>query len=239
MASKVNQKIELEAQPRVITGRKVKDLRMDGLMPGILYGKGQESVTLQLPTKDFEKVFKTAGESSLVYLKLGGTVYPTIIHDVTRDPIKDAFLHADFYKVSLTEKIKTKVPVVFVGESAAVKSGIGILVRNVNELEVEALPQNLPSEISIDISKLANVADQVLVGDLSLGSDIEITASPEDIIALVQEPISQEELDAQLAEPTEVKEVEIVGEKEKAEKEAAEAALAEGESGKAEEKKEE
>ncbi|MDP3792554.1 MAG: 50S ribosomal protein L25 [bacterium] len=213
-------KIELSADMRTVLGSKVRGLRRSGYIPAVLYGKGQESISLQVPVKEFSKVLKEAGESTLVYVNVNGQSYPTIIHDVAKDPVKDHVIHADFYKVSLTEKIKTKVPVVFVGESAAVKDLAGIFVRNVNELEVEALPQNLPHEISVDISSLKNFGDQILVKDLDLGKDVKIEADADTILATVQEPKSQEELDAELAAPTAgVEDVKII-EKEKKEEEA-------------------
>ena len=212
-------KIELEAQVRTILGGKVRSLRASGYIPAVLYGKGQEALNLQVPVKNFTKVLKEAGESTLVYVNVDGKSYPTIIHDVAKDPVKDHLIHADFYKVSLTEKIKTKVPVVFVGEASAVKDLSGIFVRNVNELEVEALPQNLPHEISINISSLKNFGDQILVRDINLGSDVKIEAEADAIIATVQEPKSQEELDAELAAPTAgVEDVKVI-EKEKPEEE--------------------
>ncbi|OGM99448.1 MAG: hypothetical protein A3B91_01165 [Candidatus Yanofskybacteria bacterium RIFCSPHIGHO2_02_FULL_41_29] len=207
-------KIELEAQTRTVLGAKVRALRSSGYIPAVLYGKGQEALNLQVPIKNFHKALKEAGESTLVYVNVDGKSYPTIIHDVARDPVKDDVIHADFYKVSLTEKIKTKVPVVFEGESLAVKDLAGIFVRNVNELEVEALPQNLPHEISISISSLKNFGDQILVKDIKFGSDIKLVADEDTILATIQEPKSQEELDAELAAPTAgVEDVEIVEKK--------------------------
>ena len=207
----IQHKIELEAKPRTVLGAKVRTLRNSGYIPAVLYGKGQEALNLQVPIKDFAKTLKEAGESTLVYVNVGGQSYPTIIHDVAKDPVKDDIIHADFYKVSLTEKIKTKVPVVFVGESPAVKDLAGIFVRNVNELEVEALPQNLPYEISIDISSLKNFGDQIMVKDINLGSDVHIEVDADAIIATVQEPKSQEELEAELAGPTtSVEDVEVI-----------------------------
>jgi len=195
-------------------GKQVRSLRQSGFIPAVLYGKGQEALSLQVPVKEFNKVLKQAGESTLVYINVGGESYPTIIHDVALDPVKDHVLHADFYKVSLTEKIKTKVPVVFMGESPAVKDLAGIFVRNINELEVEALPQNLPHEITVDISSLKNFGDQILVKDINLGSDVKIEAEADTILATIQEPKSQEELDAELAAPTaDVEDVEIVEKK--------------------------
>src|SRR3989338_8063294 len=212
-------KIELNADKRVILGSKVKALRSSGFIPAVLYGKGQEALSLQVPVKEFHKVLKEAGESTLVYVHVGKDTYPTIIHDVAVDPVKDHVIHADFYKVSLTEKIKTKVPVVFVGESSAVKDLAGIFVRNINELEVEALPQNLPHEITVDISSLKSFGDQILVKDINLGSDVKIETEADAIIATVQEPKSQEELDAELAAPMAgVEDVKIIEKEKKEEK---------------------
>ena len=219
----IQRKIELKAEPRVILGGQVQALRRSGFMPAVLYGKGQKSLSLQIPVKEFSKVLKEAGESTLVYVQVGKETYPTIIHDVAKDPVKDHVIHADFYKVSLTEKIKTKVPVEFVGESPAVNELGGIFVRNVNELEVEALPQNLPHEISIDISALIAFGNQILVKDIKLGADVKLIADEDTILATVQEPKSQEELDAELAAPSsDVEDVKIIEKEEKKEAEVGE-----------------
>ena len=203
-------KIELNADKRLILGSKVKALRNSGLIPAVLYGKGQEVLNLQVPIKDFSKVLKEAGESTLVYINVDGKSYPTIIHDVAKDPVKDNIIHADFYKVSLTEKIKTKVPIVFAGESPAVKDLGGIFIRNLNELEVEALPADLPHEISIDITKLVNFGDQILIKDINAGKGVTVHGNMEEIIAIVKEPISQEELDKELEATSSVDDVKIV-----------------------------
>ena len=229
MAHKASQKVELQAQKREIMGRKVKQLRRSGYIPAVLYGKGQEALSLQVTVKDFDKVLKTAGESTLVYINTDGQSFPTLIHDVMREPLKDTVIHADFYKVRLDEKVKTKVPVVFTGESPAVKELLGIFVRNVNELEVEAFPQDLPPEISVDISSLKAFGEQILLKDIKLGGKVEIIGEPDEIIATVQEPKSQEELEAELAAPTtDISAVEEI-EKEKKEAEEGEEAVEGGE----------
>ncbi|MEK7138671.1 MAG: 50S ribosomal protein L25 [Patescibacteria group bacterium] len=225
--TKTQSKIELEAQRRGSIGSGLGKLRRDGFIPAVLYGKGQEPLSLQVSLKGFSKVLKEAGESTLVYVNVGGQSYPTIIHDVARDTVKDDILHTDFYKVRLDEKIKTKVPVVFVGEAPAVKDLAGIFVRNVNELEVEAFPQDLPHEITVDISSLQNFGDQILVRNIDLSTNVKIEADAETIVATVQEPMSEEELKASLETPTAgVEDVEVI-KKEKPE-EAAEETKAEG-----------
>jgi len=197
MVSAQAHKIELNAQLRTVMGSKVKQIRESGFIPAILYGKGQEPIALQVPNKDFNKAFKTAGESTLIYLSVDGQAYPTIIHDIARHPASDAIIHADFYKVNLAQKIKTMVPVAFIGESQAVKDG-GILVRNLNEVEVEALPQDLPHEVAFDLSALVAFGNQILLKDAQVGAKVEVIGNAEEIIATVQEPISEEALAASL-----------------------------------------
>lgn len=210
------QKIELQAEVRTLMGGQVASLRRSGFVPAVLYGKGQEPISLQVPQKNFAKIYKEAGESTLVYINVGGKTYPTIIHDVARHPHSNDVIHADFYKVNLDEKIKTMVPVVFTGEAPAVKDLKGIFVRNINELEVEALPTDLPHEISIDISSLAKFGDQILLKELKLAKGVTVTGEPDTIVATVQEPISEEELKKDLETTVSVDDVKIV-EKEKKE----------------------
>src|SRR3990167_1413906 len=214
-----NTKIELNAQKREVIGGGLNALRKSGYIPAVLYGKGQESIPLQIPVKDFRKAFESAGESTLIFINVDGKSYPTIIHDIAKDAISDSVIHADFYKVNLDEKIKAKVAVVFQGESPAVKDLGGIFVRNINEIEIEALPQDLPHEVTIDISSLKNMGDQILVKDLKLGDKLKVMAESEEIIATVQEPMSEAELEKALEAPTAtIEDVEVI-KKEKEEEE--------------------
>jgi len=208
-----NQKIELNASKREVIGSGLNSLRKSGYLPAILYGKNQESIPLQIPTKDFKKVFEVAGESTLIFINVDSQSYPTIIHDIAKDAVSDDILHADFYKVNLKEKVEAEVPLVFTGEAPAVKELAGILVKNLNNIKVEALPQNLPHELIVDISKLASFTDHILLKDIVLPEGVELKeANPEEIVALVQEPISQEELDKELAAEatTTPEEVEVI-----------------------------
>ena len=207
-------KIELNAQLRTVMGSKVKQIRESGFIPAVLYGNGQEPISLQVPQKDFHKTFKMAGESTLVYVSVDGQTYPTIIHDIARHPASDAIIHADFYKVNLTQKIKTMIPVALIGESQAVKDG-GILIRNLNEVEVEALPQDLPHEIAFDLSALVAFGDQILLKDAKVGDKVEIIGNTDEIIATVQAPISEEALAASLETTGETVDDVAIVEKEK------------------------
>lgn len=228
------EKIELSLEKREILGKKVSELRERGIVPGVLYGHDFKSLPVQVDVKNFEKAYKEAGESTLVYVHIGAQAYPTIIQDVAIDPVDDHIIHVDFYKVRLDEKITAQVPLVFVGESAAVKDLAGILVKNINEIEVEAFPQDLPHEVEVDISQLSGFEDQILIKNLKVSDKVKVQAELDEVVALVQEPISEEELEKQLEESVAVpEEVEVeVGEKKEDEE-------AEVDKGVKEEKKEE
>jgi len=205
-------KIQLNVEKRGIVGKQVKTLRRGGFVPAVVYGHGFQPINIQIAANEFEKTYMEAGESSLVYLNLDGREYPTIIHDVALDPVSDKYLHADFYKVRLDEKINANIQLEFIGESPAVRSLNGILVKNINEIEVEGFPQDLPNKIVVDISGMVDFKSQILVRDLLFSSKISVKAKPDEIVALIQEPISEEELKAQLETPTAVapEEVEVI-----------------------------
>lgn len=206
------QKVILQAEPRNIIGRQVKSLRRQGFVPAVVYGHGFKPLSIQVPLKDFERVYAEAGESTVVYLNVNGQDHPTIIHDIVRDAVNDKFLHADFYKVRLDEKIHAKIQLNFIGESSAVKGLGGILVKNMSEIEVGGFPQDLPHQIDVDISDLTELRSHIQIKDLPISSKLEVKAEPEAIVALIQEPISEEELKIQLEAPTAAtpEEVEVI-----------------------------
>src|SRR3989338_3606831 len=205
-------KITLGAETRTQVGKGLAALRMAEVLPAVVYGQDFPSQSISVKLKDFTEAYKQAGESSLVYLELGNQSLPVIISDVSKDPVSDVFMHADFHKVSLKEKVRAEVQLVFTGESPAVKELAGILLKNLNAIEVEALPQDLPHEISVDISNLKTFADHIMVKDLILPNGVTVESSPDEVIALVQEPISQEKLDEGLAaeSTTTPEEVEVI-----------------------------
>ena len=141
------EKLKLTGQKRSVTGRKVKQLRKQGILPANIYGKKITSKSVQVPVKAFKDVFSKAGETSLVDLEVDGKSVPVLIHNIQYDPITSFPLHADFFQVDLKEKVTAKVPIVFVGESPAVKDKVGVLLTLITEVEVEALPADLPDKI--------------------------------------------------------------------------------------------
>jgi large subunit ribosomal protein L25 len=184
---------ELAVEKRSLFGRKVKKLRKEGILPANIYGKDFKSVSVQLPLDEFKKALSAVGETGIVGLKLNGQTIPALIHHVQFDPTNEQPLHADFLKVNFAEKVTATVPIEFVGESPAEKSGEGVVVRQMNEVEVEALPTDLPDKIAVDISSLATVNSSIKVEDLPIDrSKIEIKANPEQIVVNVAPPTKEE-----------------------------------------------
>ena len=194
--------MELKAKPRTELGKKTNALRRAGFLPAVVYGEEIKSQSISVPYKDFEKAYKEAGESTLLKLDVDGKSYNVLIHDIKNDPIKDTPLHADFYAVRMDKTIRTKVHIEFFGESPAVKNEGGVLVKVMQELEVEALPQDLPHELRVDLSGLLAFKSKLFVKDILLPKGVKILADQDEIIVLVETPRSEEELAALKETPT-------------------------------------
>lgn len=193
----------LKAEERKLTGRKVKTLRHQGILPGNIYGKDVKSISVQINSKDFQKVFKEAGETGLVDLTIDSKSRPVLIHGVQLHPKTDEPIHVDFLQVDLKVKVNAQVPVELVGESPAEKQGAGIVVQQINEVEVEALPTDLPEKFEVNIELLSEVDQAIYVKDLKFErSKVVVTNDPESIIAKVEPPQKEEVVEAPQVEPT-------------------------------------
>ncbi|MEX0930836.1 MAG: 50S ribosomal protein L25, partial [Candidatus Paceibacterota bacterium] len=172
-------------------------VRRNGFIPGILYGHNlKANKNIQVVSLEFSKVLREAGHSSLVTLDTEKDGQHTvIIRDVQLHPVKGNIVHADFYQVRLDQEITADIPLHFVGESPAVKDLGGVFIRNIDEIEVEALPQDLPPEIEVDISVLKDFDSIIHVSDLNLPKGVTALNEDEDVIALVQAPRTEAELE--------------------------------------------
>ena len=205
----------LVAKKRDILGKKVKTLRKDGFIPAVVYGGKLNSYPIAVREKDFMKVWKSVGESSVLELEIDGKKENVLIHDIAFDPIKDNPIHTDFLVVDMDKPVKVDVKINFVGESAAIKLG-GSLVKIVHELHVEALPKNLPQEIWVDISILSEMGGSIKIEDIKISGDFKILNNSSDIVALIEAPKTEEELVAEEAVGAKsIEDIEIVGKKEK------------------------
>ncbi|MFH1309002.1 MAG: 50S ribosomal protein L25 [Patescibacteria group bacterium] len=188
----------------------VKTLREKGLIPAVVYGRGQKNISLSLDYQEFKKALEIAGESTIIKLKVNNEIKNVLIYDVAKDPITDKFIHIDFYQVRMDEIITAEVRLAFEGESSAVKTLEGILIKTMNEVEVEALPGDLPHELKIDLSILETFDDHIKIKDIKLPEGVKIKLDPEDVVASVAPPRTQEELEELEEKPEEVVEPEKV-----------------------------
>ncbi len=201
--------IVLNAELRTATGKAVKHLRTEGLVPAVMYGHFTEPVNLQVDARLMSQVLGEAGTNRLITLSVQGVKDDrrVLLRELQRDAITHALLHVDFYEVVMTEKITAEVPVVLVGASAIVEEGEGILFQGVDSIEIECLPGDLPANIEIDLTPLADIDDGVQVGDLDLGAAIKVLSDPEETVVRIL-PLEAEIVE----EVVEVPEVELVGE---------------------------
>lgn len=188
------QKFILKADKRTVLGSKVKQLRRTGVIPANLFGKTIESQAVQVSGVEFNRVYKEAGETSLIYVKVEGEdkERPTLVTSVHFNPITGDKLHVDFHQVNLKEKVTANVPVEIIGESELVNNNEAVLSQSLNEIEIEALPTEIPESITFDISSLKAIGDHLLVSDAKVSADVEIKTDPEQMVVSLQEPMKEE-----------------------------------------------
>ena len=202
------------AEKRDILGKKTRNLRKRGFLPAVVYGRGKNAESIAVKESDFMKLWKSAGESTVIELVLGGQKKNALIHDVAIDPLKDKPIHADFYAVDMHKKTRVDVPIEFIGESEAVKAG-GVLVKVLHSLNIEAMPKDLPHLISIDISAIKTVGDSILVSDIEAPVGTRILDNPAETIAVVEAPRVEEEI--KVEEAPSLESIEVVSKKPKVE----------------------
>lgn len=228
--------LTLSSKIRKEVGKKVKSLRQQGILPAVLYGHKIKNLNLEVDSKEFEKIYSKAGESSLITLVIAKgkdeaeaeasslslnveekkQKFLVLIHDIQFDHLTEKPIHIDFYQPELKEEVEVTVPLIFEGEAPAVKDLGGTLVKNISEVEVKALPQNLSHEIKVDIGNLKTFEDNILIKDLIVSKEVKILKEPEEIVAAVARP---EKVEEELEKPVEekVEEVEKVEKKPKEE----------------------
>ncbi|MBI3981152.1 50S ribosomal protein L25 [Candidatus Microgenomates bacterium] len=210
-------KEKLSVKKRTVLGKKVKKLRKQGIVPATLYGKKVKSLSLELDLKTFRQVYSKTGETGLIELLVEGEKEerPVLIHNLQLDPLTEQILHTDFYQVDLKEKVTSTVPVVAKGESPAVTERRGVLLQPLSEVEVEALPQDLPDHLEANIEGLTEVDQAVLVKDLIFDKNkVTILTKQEELVFKIGSLVTkeaEEELKAEEAKAAaEAKEGEVV-----------------------------
>jgi len=190
-------KIVISAISRDSLGKKNTELRKKGSIPAVVYGNNKENLNISLDAKEFNKAFMIAGHSAIVELKVGESDGENVlIQDIDMDPVRNEISHADFYRVNMNKTIRTGVPLHFIGEAPAVFQQEGSLFKNIEEVEVETLPANLPPHIEIDISILDDFSKSIHISDIKAPEGVEILEDAEQLICKVDPPRSEEEMAA-------------------------------------------
>ena len=172
---------------------KLDVLRKSGKIPAVFYGAGKDSTSITIPIVEFKKVWREAGESSAVKVVVGNDTIDSLIHEVQVDPVTSEPIHVDFLAIDMKKKIKVKVPLIFEGVSNAVKSGIGNLVKVLHEIEIEALPADLPHNLSVDISTLETLENQVFVSNIKLPAGVTAITGGGDVVASIVAQVEEKE----------------------------------------------
>ncbi len=174
--------ITLEAKQR--TGSPA-ELREQDMIPAVYYGAGKDAVSISVNAKEFTKVLKEAGETTAVILTIGGEKISTIIHDMQHNHITGVVTHVDFLIIDMKKEIEVSVPLEFTGLAEAEKNGLGTLTKAMHEVQVSALPANLPHNFEIDVTSLATLEDQIRVKDIKLPKGVTMITDGEDVIAMI------------------------------------------------------
>jgi len=178
-------KIVLKATKRDVIGKQVKAIRREGKLPAVIYGRHLEPISIVLDAHSAGLTLAKVSASSLVVLEVDGKEYPALVRERQRDYIKDVLTHVDFLAVNMSETLRTTVGLAFIGISPAVKDLNGILVRNLERLEVECLPGDLPERIEVDIAALKQIGDILRVRDLPISDKVRILADEDETIAVI------------------------------------------------------
>jgi large subunit ribosomal protein L25 len=190
-------------------------LRREGVLPGVLYGKMTEPVAISIPYDAFERLYKETGETTIIDLKIDGEAEPrqVLVKDTQLDPVESNHIHVDLYQIQANEELKATVPLRFVNEAPAVKEFGGILITNKDEIEVECLPKDLPHDIEVDLSVLTELESSITVKDLNIPEGVKTLAESDESIVVVTPPAA-EEVEAEVkSEADAIAEVEATAEK--------------------------
>ncbi len=217
--------MDLSVKTRDVLGKKVRALRKEGLIPAELYGHGFENIHLALPAKEFNKVLKAAGSTSVVTLLLGKETRSAMIHEVARHPVTSEVVHVDLHQVRMNELVKAHVPLEFVGEAPAVKEKSAVINKSMSEIEVEAFPQDLPHSLVVDLSMLDDLDKTIYVKDIKCPKGVTFLIDAETAVATATPPAPEEVVAP--VESVDVSAVKVETEEKKAERDAEKSSKAE------------
>ena len=202
----------LAAQTRQVKGKKVRQLRREGYVPGTVYGPGSAPMSVQFPYRAVELTLMQAGGTNLIDIEVEGETYPSLAREVQRDVVRGDILHVDFLAVDASQRIRVEVPIVMEGRSPVVVMREGILITGRSSLTLEVYPTDIRDRIVIDLDQLTELGSEVLVGDLEFGADVTVHSDPNEMLAKIVQPAAARAEESELDELGEEGEEEGEGE---------------------------
>ncbi len=197
---------------------KLDAIRNNGMVPAVVYGARVENTLISVPSVSFTKLLKVAGETSTIVLEIKGdkeTDKPTkvdvLIHEIQKDPIKDFPIHIDFLAIDMNKPIEVQVPIEWIGIAPAEKNGLGVLTKVLHEIEIEALPKDIPHNLEVDLTKLETLEDQIHAKDIKLPAGVKLITDENEVVVLVS--LVKEEKEEEVAVDLSSIEVEKKGKK--------------------------
>jgi large subunit ribosomal protein L25 len=183
------EQVPLQVEKRTVLGKKVRQLRRQGVLPANIFGGHRASIPIQLDAHELERMLKTYGHTTIFRVKVPGAAEDTVlIRHVQRAPTSGAIQHVDFLHVEMSQPIKARIPLHLTGEAPAVKLHGGILMRPVDALEVEALPADLPNALTVDVSVLAELNSTVTAGAVAVPPRVKLLANPDEPVVMIAVP---------------------------------------------------
>lgn len=201
--------VVLQAKHREFTGKKVNQLRKQGQLPAILYGRTIDPIPVTLDYRDASRLLPNITSSQLIVVDIEGEKHHALVREKQRDPVVANFLHVDFMVVSMTETLRESVVIELVGEAPAIKEQSGVLVTGQDVLEVECLPQDLPDRIEVDISSIKEIGDALYVRDITPPPNVTVLTDPDEMVvqstyAAAEVEAEEEEIEEELGVEPEV-----------------------------------
>ena len=208
------EQVELAAEKRVVLGKQVQQLRRQGWIPAVMYGHGFAPVHLQFKARSLTQALSQVGGSQLIRIRVKGQKQPemALMRAVQRDCIRGTLLHVDFYRVMMTERLTTEIPLAIVGESPVLELKEGILLHGISTIEVECLPGDLVDALEVDLSDLVEVDQALYVRDLAVPAGIEVLTDPDEMIVRIAPLEAEEEEEEEEEILLEAEEVEVITE---------------------------
>lgn len=206
-------RIVIDATRRDVIGKKVKQLRREGKLPAIIYGKGQDPLPILLDHKEATRILRDVSRASVLTINVEGDEFTALVRDRQREVLSAEYIHVDFLAISLTEKVRTQVNVFIEGIAPAVEEYMGVVMTGLDSIDVEALPTDLPDSITVDISGLETIGDTILVRDLVLPQGVECLSEPDEMLVVIAAQAAEEilEEEEELEEDLDM-EPEVIGE---------------------------